>query len=101
MVQVQETAGAVIFSVTARPRSSKSMIAGEFDGSVKVNLKAPPVDGEANVECCKLIARTLGVARTRVQIVAGLKGKKKRVKVEGLTAARFSEKIALYLTVSS
>ena len=101
MLQVQEKAGAVIFSVKARPRSSKSKVTGEHEGSLKVNLKAPPVDGEANLECCRLLARTLGVPRSQVQIVSGLRGKMKRVKIEGLSAAGFAEKITSFFSVSS
>ena len=101
MLQVREKDGAVVFAVAARPRSSKSTVAGEHDGSMKVNLKAPPVGGEANIECCRLLARILGVAKSRVEIVSGHGGKKKRVKVEGLSAAEFAEKLAPYLTVSS
>ena len=70
MLQVQEKAGAVIFSVKVQPRSSKSKVTGEYEGSVKVSLKAPPVDGEANLECCRLLARMLGVPRSQVQIVS-------------------------------
>ena len=91
MLAVEEKEGAVLFSVAARPRSSKRMIAGELDGMLKVMLKAPPVDGEANKECCRYFSRLLGVARSRVQIVAGFKGKKKRVKVDGISVAEFME----------
>ena len=97
MLQVEEKAGAIIFSIKAQPHSSKSTVTGEHDGSVKVKLKAPPVDGEANLECCKLLARTLGVPQSQVQIVSGLRGKKKRVRVDGLSAAEFAEKITPYL----
>lgn len=101
MLQVQEKAGAVIFSVKVQPRSSKSKVTGEYEGIVKMSLKAPPVDGEANLECCRLLARILGVPRSQVQIVSGLRAKMKRVKVEGLSAAGFAEKITPYLSVSS
>ncbi|NEX13489.1 MAG: hypothetical protein C1941_02115 [Prosthecochloris sp.] len=97
MLQVQEKAGSVFFSIKAQPRSSKSMVTGAYDGSIKVNLKAPPVDGEANLECCRLLARTLGVARSSVEIVSGTRGKMKRVKVFGLSAVEFTEKITPYL----
>lgn len=73
------------------------MVTGAYDGSIKVNLKAPPVDGEANLECCRLLARTLGVARSSVEIVSGTRGKMKRVKVFGLSAVEFTEKITPYL----
>ena len=42
MLQVEEKAGVVIFSIKAQPRSSKSTVAGEHGGSVKVNAGGNP-----------------------------------------------------------
>ncbi len=101
MLKVEEKDGSVVFFVAARPRSSRSMVTGEHGGSLKVNLKAPPVDGKANLECCRLLARTLGVGKSRVEIVSGSNGKNKRVRIEGLSAAEFAEKIAPGIPVFS
>ena len=57
----------------------------------------PPVEGEADKECCRYLSRLLGVARNRVHIVAGLKGKKKQVKVDGLSVAEFLEIMNTYI----
>lgn len=97
MLQAKEKAGAVFFSVRAQPRSSASTITGEHDGNVKVNLKAPPVNGKANLECRRLLAKTLGVPCSRVRIVSGMRGKLKQVRVEGVSAAEFAQRIKPYL----
>ncbi len=97
MIGVQEKKGAVCFFVSVAPRSSKCSIVGEHDGSLKVSLKAPPVEGRANGECVALLAKALGVARSRVVIVSGARTKKKRIQVDGLTAEAFTEKIRPYL----
>ncbi len=97
MLQTEEKAGSVFFYVRVRPRSSESVITGEHDGCVKVNLKAPPVSGQANIECCRFLAKVLGVSRSQVLIVSGLKGRLKRVKVEEMTEVEFTEKITHYL----
>ncbi len=73
-------------SVRAQPRASRSELAGEHDGALKVRLAAPPVEGEANRELVRFLAKLLGVARSRVTVVAGETGRSKVVEVEGLTA---------------
>ena len=44
----------MIFSVRVTARASKSEIAGEMDGALKVRIASPPVDGAANAELIKL-----------------------------------------------
>lgn len=60
---------------------------GLHDGRVKLQIAAPPVDGEANEAVERFLARALGVPRDRVTIVAGATGKRKTVLVEGVSAA--------------
>jgi uncharacterized protein (TIGR00251 family) len=40
----------VIFYIKAQPNSSKNKIAGILGDSLKINIKAPAVEGEANKE---------------------------------------------------
>ncbi|MCB9732774.1 MAG: DUF167 domain-containing protein [Deltaproteobacteria bacterium] len=69
------------------PRASRTRVVGLHDGRVKLQVAAPPVDGEANAEVERFLARALDVPRDRVAIVAGATGKRKAVRVEGVTAA--------------
>lgn len=88
MVNFTEKDDAIIFLVRVVPRASKSEIVGEIEGSLKVRISAPPVDGAANEEVVRLLAKSLGVARSSVSIVAGETSKRKRVRVVGITPER-------------
>ncbi len=88
-INVTEKDGAVIFDVRVVPRASKSEVVGELDGALKVRLASPPVDGAANAELVKLLAKHFGVAKGDVEIIAGTASKSKRVRVAGVDAAAF------------
>ena len=71
MIEITEKDGSVSFRVCVVPRSSKSEIVGEHDRALKVKLTAPPVDGAANTELIKLLAKHFRVAKADVEIIAG------------------------------
>ncbi|HKP70819.1 MAG TPA: DUF167 domain-containing protein [Pyrinomonadaceae bacterium] len=75
------------------PRSSRSEIVGEVDGTIKAKLTSPPVDGAANAELIKLVAKTLGIARSNVEIVGGETSKTKRLRVTGVTVEEMRKRI--------
>jgi len=67
------------------PRSSKSLITPAEDGTLRVHLNSPPVDGRANEECISLFSRTLKIPKNRISIEHGEKGKRKRLRISGLS----------------
>lgn len=65
------------------PRSSRTELAGILaDGTWKVKVAAVPEKGKANRALCDFIAEKLGVAKTRVRIVAGETSQLKRIRVD-------------------
>jgi uncharacterized protein (TIGR00251 family) len=86
-LQIEQRGSVVRIPVRAQPRASRSEIAGEHDGALRVRLAAPPVEGAANDELVRLLARVLGVPRSAVRVVAGQRGRTKLVEVEGVDAA--------------
>ncbi len=83
-LRVEERAGAVRFAVRAQPRASRSEVVGEYGDALRVRLAAPPVEGEANAELVKCLARWLGVPRGAVRLVVGATGRNKIVEVDGV-----------------
>jgi uncharacterized protein (TIGR00251 family) len=82
---------AVFLDVRVIPRASRPGLAGTRDGALLVRVSAPPVDGAANAELIQVLAKALDIPKRQVTIVAGERGRLKRVKVEGLTAERAAE----------
>jgi uncharacterized protein (TIGR00251 family) len=86
-MEIEERAGTVRFRVWAQPRASRTELAGERDGALRVRIAAPPVDGEANEELIRFFAGLLRVARSRIRVRAGAGSRTKQIEVEGVDAA--------------
>jgi len=84
----------LIFAVHVRPRASRSKIVGLHDGALAVQLAAPPVDGAANQELTKVLARALRVPRSAVRLVSGQRSRRKRVHVAGVARATLDALLA-------
>jgi uncharacterized protein len=78
-------AGGTLLTVRVTPRAGRTAIAGLGDGRVLVRLAAPPVDGAANDALLALFARRLGLPRSAVTIVRGLRSREKQVRIDGLS----------------
>ena len=88
MIEVHEKDSGVSFAVRVQPRASRSEIAGEWQGALRVRLAAPPVDDKANEELRRLLAGSLNVSLAAVRITHGLHSRSKRVEIRGATGAQ-------------
>lgn len=83
---MREIPGGVELSVLVQPRASRSRIVGPHGDAVKIQLAAPPVEGQANAELIELLAKALGVPRRQVELLAGDASRRKRIRVSGVSA---------------
>ncbi len=83
----RDGAGGAVLELLVQPRASRTRVVGEHDGRLKIQLAAPPVDGEANAALLAFLAHALGVKRADVVLLAGETGRRKRVRVGGVAAA--------------
>ncbi len=79
---------AVELSVLVQPRASRTRVVGEHDGLLKLQLAAPPVDGEANAALLEFLAKRLGVPRRQLSLIAGDASRRKRITIQGVDAAQ-------------
>jgi hypothetical protein len=76
-----------IVQVRVQTKGSHDRIDGfQEDGSLKVKVTAPPEKGKANGRVIRLLARRLGVAQSRVEILAGHTASRKTIRINGLAA---------------
>lgn len=90
-MNLKEHEGAVTFDVLVQPRASRAKVGPLHDRRLKVAVTSPPVDGEANAAVIELIAKTLGVARGAVEVIAGASSRRKTLRVRGVTRAAIEE----------
>ena len=77
--------GAAI-AIRVTPRAKKSQIVSILsDSTIKIKLAAPPVEGKANEELIRFLAKVFKVRKSELEIVAGKTGRDKLVTVLGLS----------------
>ncbi len=89
--------GAAI-AVRVTPRMAKNEIYEILDdGTVKIRLTAPPVDGKANQALLEFLSKVLQVNTSNLEIIAGLTGRDKLVTVINMNAEQVQKQILLAL----
>lgn len=73
---------AIKLSIKAKPGSRQQKLETGADGVTTVWLRSPPVDGKANAELIKLLARHYGVRKSNVTISGGASCRLKRVVID-------------------
>lgn len=68
-------------AVRVTPKASRSRITVE-DGAVRVYVTTPPEDGKANAAVQKLLAKSVGVAKSRLTLIRGQTARDKVFRVE-------------------
>ncbi|HEU0176076.1 MAG TPA: DUF167 domain-containing protein [Blastocatellia bacterium] len=97
MIKLASKDGGVTFAVRVQPRASKSGVAGELNGVLKIRLAAPPVEGQANEELTRLLAKLFDAPRRRIAILSGQTSKNKVVSISGISIDEASRVLAVAL----
>ncbi len=85
-------------TVRVTPRARKNEVGGILeDGTVRIRIQEPPVDGKANRALVVFLSKVLGVRKNQIEIVAGQKGLDKIVTVDDMTAQEVENRIQGYL----
>lgn len=77
--------GAAI-TVRVLPRAKKTELVGVMeDGTFRIRIAAPPVEGAANHALIEFLAQTLNVPTSQIDIVAGEFSERKLITLVGVT----------------
>ena len=60
---------------------------------LKVRVRAAPIEGRANAALIAFLARTLGVPKSRLSLVAGDTARLKQVEIDGLSEIDLDERL--------
>lgn len=93
MLELNEKNNAVTIRLRVQPRAPRTEIIGEYAGAIKMRVAAPPVDGKANEECRRFLAKLLKVGATSIEIISGDSSRDKVIRVSNITARRVLEAV--------
>jgi uncharacterized protein (TIGR00251 family) len=85
--------GTVDVQVRVVPRSSRSRIAGIVGDRLRVQVTAPPVEGEANREVAELLARSAGLPARHASVTTGATSRSKTVRLTCEDAAEVAARL--------
>ncbi|HTA77547.1 MAG TPA: DUF167 domain-containing protein [bacterium] len=86
-LDLREGQGFCTLPIKVIPRSSQNKVMGVENGSLKLKLTAPPVEGAANDAVVDLLSKWLGKPKNTVELVKGQQSRNKLVKLTGIRAA--------------
>lgn len=84
-----------MISVRVRVGAHREQITGGPKGVLLVSVTVPAHEGRANRAVCRLLAKHLDVAPSRVEILRGRRSRDKLVKVDGVGQATVNAALGL------
>ena len=60
---------------------------------LRLRVTAPPEDGKANAAVVRLLAQTLGIPRSRLEVIRGHSSRNKVIKVASLNALEVRQRL--------
>ena len=91
MIRFTQRDRTLTFAVRVVPRASRSEFTGEHDGALRVRIAAPALEGAANRELLRLLAKSFQLPQSAVEIVSGNSSKNKVVRIHGADAAKLGQ----------
>jgi uncharacterized protein (TIGR00251 family) len=81
----EEAGSSTLLSIRVIPRARKCEISELMeDGTIKVRLTAPPIDGKANLSLVEFLSEILEIPSSRIELISGARGRNKRVLIKGM-----------------
>ncbi len=83
---VLATPDGCVLALIVSPRAGKTAVAGVAEEGLRLRVAAPPVEGAANAAVLRFLADVFDVPTSRVRLIGGERGRRKRVAIAGLSA---------------
>ncbi len=82
-----DDAGSFVLQVKVIPRAKQNAFMEIMsDGRIKIQLKAAPEKGKANLELIAFLARELALPQAKIVLKSGLRSRNKKVAIGGVGA---------------
>ncbi len=83
----------VSFWLKVKPRSVRERLDVDATGELRLELHAPPTEGQANEACVQFFARALRLPQACVVILSGAKSRRKLIRITGHSADETIEQL--------
>jgi uncharacterized protein (TIGR00251 family) len=66
-----------------RPKASRNEIVGPYRDGIKVKVTAPPVEGKANEELLRFLAKEWRISLSHIEMIRGHHSREKTLRISG------------------
>ena len=94
MIALQPHPEGTILPVRAQPGAKRNEIRGEQDGMLKVCVTQSPEKGKANKAVIELMAKSLGLRKSQIELLTGETSHQKRFLIRGITPEELAQILA-------
>lgn len=84
-----------LLTVKVVPGSSRTQVAGNLGGMIKIKIAAPPEKGKANECLIDYLAETLGCRRNDIHLVRGHSQPVKQLQIDDLSIETIRQRLGL------
>ncbi len=78
----------VVIDVLVCPRATRNRVMGVHDGRLKIQLAAPPVDGQANDALVRFLSTVLAIPHAQIEMSGGPASRRKTVRLQHVLVQR-------------
>lgn len=98
--ELEQTADGILLPVQAQPRARKNFLSGWHAERLKVCVTQVPEKGKANQAILKLLAKSLGLKRSQIQLLSGETSPQKLFCIQDITRKELLSRIEAALAES-
>ena len=84
---IKPTSNGIRLTVHIQPRAARNEVVGPHGDGLKIKIAAPPVEGAANEELVRFLARLMDRPRSAVKLISGAGSRRKTLEIVGLEVA--------------
>lgn len=84
---LKEDPEGITLRIRVQPGASRDRIVGVVEGALRLRITSPPVEGAANRQCVKFLAKKLHIAKSKITLLKGEHAREKIFRMGGVSAA--------------
>jgi hypothetical protein len=100
-MQLKEGVEGVTLKLKVKPKARRNAVLGVHGDALRVSVTAAAEKGKANQACIALLAQTLGVPKSHIEILTGETHSEKVIRVRGLTSRQIQERLGVKVRIRS
>jgi uncharacterized protein YggU (UPF0235/DUF167 family) len=94
VVALEQTEHGIAISVKAHPGARRNAITGVHNGALKVAVSQAPERGKATAAIVELLAESLGLKKSQIDVLAGQTSTRKKLLLRGVDLTELTQKLA-------